>query len=274
MTVLKEKGLEVISVDIEPKHQPTFSVDILAWDFHIFPPKYFDVICAGVPCTEYSIARQRGNGTFWVQINWYAKLWILWNIFSQSYGGSKTPEQDTLPKGNVSKISHTFMWSIVNFPTGGTKNLLGYGDVLIFWNLVTECATREHALMLLWGRGGRIRHKEWLGRYGMKFTTQQKWRMPKELVELLLSALSDKPQPKVGVDFAREDYTIKWDFLRDIERRFGVETQRDCFASAKNARCTKYFSRKQNAMRQSWDTGEILWLNPPWSLWPRVVKKL
>ena len=78
----------------------------------------------------------------------------------------------------------------------------------------------------------------------------------------------------VKEEFIREDYTVKRKFVQKIEARFGVQIDRDCFASSQNARCEKYFTKKENALLQKWDNGEVLWLNPPWSLWPKVVKKL
>ena len=120
------------------------------------------------------------------------------------------------------------------------------------------------------GEGGRLRHRIQLGSLGMTTTTQKKCRMRKDLVEVLLSALGEEPIPRAGSsDFAREDYTIRRKFLHELEERFGVKIQRDCFAASHNARCEKYFTKKENALRQNWETGEILWLNPPWSLWPR-----
>jgi hypothetical protein len=98
--------------------------------------------------------------------------------------------------------------------------------------------------------------------------------MPREWVEFLLSALGEVSKRQSHLDFVREDYTIKKEFLGDIEERFGVKIQRDCFAAPHNARCGKFFTKKDDALHQNWETGEVLWLNPPWSLWPKVAKKL
>ena len=50
---------ECISVDVSNEyHEPTILVDIMQWNYSdAFPPGYFDVIFAGVPCTEYSRLR-------------------------------------------------------------------------------------------------------------------------------------------------------------------------------------------------------------------------
>ena len=72
-----------------------------------------------------------------------------------------------------------------------------------------------------------MRHKQSLGGYGRQVTTQQKWRMPKELVEFLISAVGEEPRPDIKMNFAREDYTIKKEFLRDIEELFEVKISCD-----------------------------------------------
>jgi len=51
---------EYVGVDINARlGKPTIQTDILKWDYKNagYPPGYFDVIWAGVPCTEYSKLR-------------------------------------------------------------------------------------------------------------------------------------------------------------------------------------------------------------------------
>jgi len=62
---IQEWGFEVTSVDIDPSTKPTYVVDILKWDYKkLFIEGYFDLIAAGVPCTEYSRAKTNGNRNF------------------------------------------------------------------------------------------------------------------------------------------------------------------------------------------------------------------
>jgi site-specific DNA-cytosine methylase len=51
---------EIVSIDILPKFNPTECVNILDWDYHKYPPHYFDCIWASPPCTHYSTAYTRG----------------------------------------------------------------------------------------------------------------------------------------------------------------------------------------------------------------------
>ena len=56
--VFERNGWEVISLDIDPKWEPTICCDILQWDYKsAYPPGYFDVIHASPACTMFSTAR-------------------------------------------------------------------------------------------------------------------------------------------------------------------------------------------------------------------------
>ena len=59
--VAKEMGWEVISLDIDPKFKPDICVDILDFNYTIFPPGSFDLVHASPPCTLYSIASCKPN---------------------------------------------------------------------------------------------------------------------------------------------------------------------------------------------------------------------
>jgi len=57
----KITDIEVISLDIHPKYNPTYCTNILTWNFRQYPPKYFDIIWSSPPCTEYSRAKTRSQ---------------------------------------------------------------------------------------------------------------------------------------------------------------------------------------------------------------------
>ena len=54
-------GFQVISLDISKVGDPTLVQDIAQWDYTTYPPRYFRLIAAGIPCTEYSRAKTIGN---------------------------------------------------------------------------------------------------------------------------------------------------------------------------------------------------------------------
>jgi site-specific DNA-cytosine methylase len=49
-----ERYDEIFSVDILEKFNPTVAIDVLKWDYKVYPPGHFDAIWASPPCTEYS----------------------------------------------------------------------------------------------------------------------------------------------------------------------------------------------------------------------------
>ena len=59
--VYAENGFEVTTVDMNPKWQPHFVVDVLTWDYKgEFKPHHFHTVVCGVPCTEFSTAKTTG----------------------------------------------------------------------------------------------------------------------------------------------------------------------------------------------------------------------
>ena len=51
-----EMGHEVVSVDISNKYKPDICVDVLKWDYKVFPEGHFDVVWASPPCEKLSVA--------------------------------------------------------------------------------------------------------------------------------------------------------------------------------------------------------------------------
>lgn len=89
---LKERySADTITVDIISRFNPTHNVNILEWDYKIYPPYYFDIIWASPPCTQYSVAKTQGvrdlegadtlvKKAFEIIDYFKPKQWILENV--------------------------------------------------------------------------------------------------------------------------------------------------------------------------------------------------
>ena len=53
-----ELGIESITLDRDM--DADIKTDIMDWNYKEYEPKYFDIIFASPPCTEYSIAKTTG----------------------------------------------------------------------------------------------------------------------------------------------------------------------------------------------------------------------
>jgi hypothetical protein len=62
--------------------------------------------------------------------------------------------------------------------------------------------------------------------------------------------------------------------VEDMCQQLGVTPTLDCFAAPSNARFPNFITEEQDSLRCEWSRDEILWLNPPWRLWPQAAEKL
>ena len=55
------QGFEVVSLDKDPRFEPTICEDILTWDYTVFRVDHFDAVWASPACREFSIARSNAK---------------------------------------------------------------------------------------------------------------------------------------------------------------------------------------------------------------------
>ena len=192
---LMKQGFGVISLDISRTGTPTICEDILTWDYRQYPPNFFRLIAAGVPCTEYSTAKTIGTRAL------------------------EHADQVVLRTMEIIEYFHPEIWWIEN-PRGGMlkhrpfmKNIpfldvdycqfsdWGYQKPTRLWcceriaNLPQRVCDPQICPNNVQAFSGGRRHRERLGGYQMKFSTRAKFRTPSTLVDYLLSAFE---LPKAG----------------------------------------------------------------------------
>ena len=58
---LRVNGFNVVSLDCQPSSKADITIDVLLWDYKKdYNQGDFALIAAGVPCTQYSVARTTG----------------------------------------------------------------------------------------------------------------------------------------------------------------------------------------------------------------------
>jgi phage N-6-adenine-methyltransferase len=77
----------------------------------------------------------------------------------------------------------------------------------------------------------------------------------------------NRKSPKQKPGRSKQDYATPWPFIEAVERRFG-KISFDLAAHARNTRHKRYFSKKEDALKQDWSRcpGKHLWLNPEFAL--------
>lgn len=79
--------------------------------------------------------------------------------------------------------------------------------------------------------------------------------------------------------YLTEDYAVKKHWVRKILNVFNIPKEeqcrlRDAFASSGNARFEKFTTSQEDSLVCDWDPEDIMWTNPPWSIWPAVSTKI
>ena len=181
-----EMGYEVVSVDrIMPA---THKCDIMHWNYKQYPPKYFDVLWASPPCTEYSIAmRNRPRDIEGANIILQQTLDIL-EYFEPKYWLIENP-QTGLMKDQIE------MWGIPYKDIDYCKYGMPYRKRTRLWNNVFNWTPRplckkdcysmdgnKHKATAQRGPSGK--RETWAAQ--SRFTLHELYRVPEELVSELL----------------------------------------------------------------------------------------
>lgn len=119
-------GYEVVSVDIcdyNGRYKPTHKVDIMNWDYKIYPKNSFDVVWASPPCVFYSALQKPNYGRRLKRLNN--------EVFTKEIHEQNMKESDIIVKKSLEIINYfnPRLWFIENPQTGQLKNREQMKDV-------------------------------------------------------------------------------------------------------------------------------------------------
>ena len=100
--VLEEWGYEVVTLDNDPKRNPTICTDVLEWNYRgQFPKGYFQLIVACPPCTEYSQAMTMRAPQMEMADEVVRKTLEIIRYFQPEKWWLETPRNGRLPRRKV-----------------------------------------------------------------------------------------------------------------------------------------------------------------------------
>ena len=188
-------GFEVVSVDVDPKCEPTHTVDVLEWDYKsAYPPRWFDIIFASPPCDQFSHAKTRGKKRDMTKSDLMVQRVLemvayfkpeKWFLENPRLGLLKTrPYMKDIPYVDVDYCQFSD-WGYQK-PT----RIWGGEHVKLLEARLCDMQTCQNVVFRPNGARG---HKEVLGGNHMRFSRWQKYRIP----ELLVRYLCELPDPEV-----------------------------------------------------------------------------
>ena len=118
-------NFEITSLDKDM--EATIKTDILDWNYKTYPTKYFDVIWASPPCTEYSIAKTIGIRNIEQANNIVKRVLEIISYFNPTYYMIENPQTGLLK-------NQTFMLDIPYNDLDYCKYGMKYRKRTRIWN--------------------------------------------------------------------------------------------------------------------------------------------
>ena len=99
-----------MSLDIDPRYNPTVCVDIFDWEYHQYPPGYFSLITASPPCTEFSRAKTVGERDIAGASRIFLKTLEIIGYLQPQIWWLEIPRYGFLPKQDF--MAHLPFWDV------------------------------------------------------------------------------------------------------------------------------------------------------------------
>lgn len=194
--VCKEKGYEVVSLDIDPRAD--INMDIMDWDYKdMYKPGHFDIIHASPPCHTFSNLRRTWIGR---KLKEHGDTIITHEILD------KDMEEKGVPLlRKAEEIIEYFKpkYYIIENPDGKMKNYMkehkhyvvdyckysnwGYRKRTYFWTNIEGFKPKRCKKDCINMEGNR--HKQSIGGAINKTTLQERYRIPLDLIKGLFDCM-------------------------------------------------------------------------------------
>ena len=188
---LQKMGFQVISLDIDPKCKPDILCDLLTWDFHkAARPGDFELICASVPCSQYSRANTTGSKDHeWADALAHRVLKIIRYFRPQSWWIENPRFGDLQHKTFMEGIPFVDI-DYCQFCDWGYKKptrFWGSHDITSLPSVLCDPDTCPN----MFSNGVKLpNHVERLGGNSMKFSSKAKGRIPPRVLQYLVAGMT------------------------------------------------------------------------------------
>ena len=197
---LAELGYRVVSLDIDPRTQPTILCNIMNWNFaQNYPKGFFEVIAASVPCQQYSQARTTRVRNFEEADKYVQRVLKIVRFYNPRVWWIENPRTGHLKNRPFMKDVPFCDVDYCQFTSWGyPKPTRIWGNEKI-GQLPSKLCNPENCPNMVFRANGKKGHREVLGGNQMRFSPVQKGRFPALLVDYLLQEgeFSATQQPKI-----------------------------------------------------------------------------
>ena len=91
---MKLLGYSGVTLDLDRRVNPVICEDFMQWDYTSFLPGHFKIICASVPCAEYSLAQTTAPRDLERADSLVKRVLKLVQYFYQTFSRSRIHGQD------------------------------------------------------------------------------------------------------------------------------------------------------------------------------------
>lgn len=195
---LQEWGYEVVSVDNDPSAHATYTVDILRWNFRkLYSPHYFDIVAAGVPCTEYSVAKSVGVRNFELADRVAKKTLEIIAYLSPPVWWIENPRFGKL-KDRAFMINIPFIdLDYCQFSEWGYQKPTRIWCSPSLSHLPSVFCDPSKCPNVIKTKEGNYCHRQRLGGNKMQYTAKQKGQTPKRVIDYLMSGITSETPPPI-----------------------------------------------------------------------------